>query len=194
MKEGIGLLLSYVLGSFPTAYIWVKKKKGEDIRKLGSGNIGATNAFRILGFPDGLYVLLIDVAKGMLAVILAYILGLKSWAPWFGLVAIVGHCFPVWLNFKGGKGVATAVGVFLILNPKMTILAILIGGITLLVSGYASMCSLVIVGLLPILSLYFNKTLFLLIPSLLAAALVFYQHRQNIKNLVKGTENKILWK
>jgi glycerol-3-phosphate acyltransferase PlsY len=193
----LALLASYALGSIPAAYI-AGKSRGVDLRKHGSGNLGATNVFRVLGPRIGTAVFLFDMAKGAIPVIYFARLADGVTPPTTltqvlcGIAAIAGHVRPLWLGFrKGGKGVATAAGVFLALAPVETLLALLVFGITLLASGYVSLGSLLAAVLLPVLILIRDGR-----PSLLAAVcigiavFVFWSHRANIGRLRQGTENR----
>jgi acyl phosphate:glycerol-3-phosphate acyltransferase len=118
MLFALSIILAYLLGSIPTAYIAGRLTRGEDIRKLGGGNMGAANAARELGLKVGIIVLVVDIAKGAGAVLIAKALGVPQiWVFLAGFAAVVGHCWPVWLKFWGGKGAATSIGVFLALAP-----------------------------------------------------------------------------
>ncbi|MDD5701725.1 MAG: glycerol-3-phosphate acyltransferase [Dehalococcoidales bacterium] len=118
MLEALTIIISYLLGSFPTAYIAGKLTHGVDIRRIGGGNMGALNAIREIGLATGLLVLLVDIAKGAGAVLIAKSLGVSPiWTYVAGFLAIIGHCWPVFLKFRGGKGAATAIGVYMALAP-----------------------------------------------------------------------------
>jgi acyl phosphate:glycerol-3-phosphate acyltransferase len=119
MLQALSIIIGYLLGSFPTAYIAGRIKRGVDIRQVGGGNMGALNAARELGLVMGSMVLLIDIVKGAGAILIARFLGVSEiWVFLAGLAAVVGHCWPVFLKFRGGKGAATAIGVFLAVAPK----------------------------------------------------------------------------
>jgi acyl phosphate:glycerol-3-phosphate acyltransferase len=125
MLEAAALILGYLLGALPTAYIAGRWKKGMDIRNMGGGNMGALNATRELGLPVGIVVLLVDIAKGAGTVLAAEALGLKPvWVYLAGSAAVIGHCWPVYLKFRGGKGAATAAGVLLALAPLPVVCAV----------------------------------------------------------------------
>lgn len=191
--EWLWPLAGYLAGSIPTGYLLVRTLKGQDIREFGSGNIGATNVGRILGKPWAVFVALFDMAKGGLVVLFALSAGVKS--PWVlavtALAGVVGHNYPVWLRFSGGKGVATSFGVLFFLDP----LATLIGGASwaLLVKGtrtvsLSSMVSLVIV----LLALWvLGSPLPYIYTALLLFLLSAWRHRENIRRLVEGTERKV---
>ena len=196
------LLIAYLLGSVPTGFL-VAKARGIDIRTVGSGNIGATNVFRILGKTAGALVLLADAAKGCLAVlVVARLVG--DWCypgagaqarEWFrlaaGVAAILGHNYTCWLHFKGGKGVATSAGVLVALIP----LALLIGlGIWLVVfalSRYVSLASISAALVLPFAAWALGESKTMIAVTAALAALAIYKHKANIKRLMNGTENRI---
>lgn len=196
MHPALAVALAYVAGSFPSAYL-AGKARGVDLRKHGSGNLGATNVIRVLGAKFGLVVFAIDVAKGALPVLLLPRYTVSPWPPvWIaiacGIAAIVGHTRPVFLLFsRGGKGVATAAGVFLALAPVQTLLTLIVFAVVLLSSGYVSMGSLIGASLLPILigvTLGPRSPVFAI--SVLVAAFVFWTHRANIARLRKGEEHR----
>ena len=136
LNEALSIIIAYLLGALPTAYIAGRLKLGADIRQRGGGNMGALNATRELGLKIGVVVLLIDIAKGVGAVLIAKYLGVSQiWVFLAGFAAVVGHCWPVYLKFKGGKGAATAIGVFLGLTPVPIACSI---PIALLVIGFTS--------------------------------------------------------
>lgn len=193
----LALLAAYAVGSIPAAYI-AGRSKGIDLRKHGSGNLGATNVFRVLGPRVGIAVFAFDMLKGAIPV-----LYFSRWvAPGIvsapvaqmlcGLAAIAGHVRPMWLGFgKGGKGVATAGGVFLALAPLETSLAIGGFAITLLASGYVSLGSMIAAVLLPVLLfLREGRPSPLFIVCVVIATFVFWTHRANIARLRQGTENR----
>ena len=196
MKLLFFIIIAYFLGSLPSG-VWIGKiAKNMDIRNYGSKNSGATNAYRILGVKYGFMVLFADAFKGFLAVALASAGGLSPNAlSIVALVVILGHSLSFFLAFKGGKGVATSLGVFLFLEPKVTFLLILIFVVVVFISRYISLGSIVAAGLLPILTFYFEvgkeKTNWLLILiTLILGSFVVYRHRSNIARLLEGTENK----
>lgn len=198
------VVIAYFLGSLPTGYL-VGRARGIDIRKEGSGNIGATNALRVLGPALGILVLLIDLAKGVAACYVAIwiprLLGGSGSEPGVdrmlilmlvgGLGAVLGHSFTCWLGFKGGKGVATATGVFLAVALKPTLVCAVIFILLVALTRYVSLASITAATCLPGLVYYFHRDIFLTALTLLAALLVIYRHRSNIQRLLKGTELKI---
>ena len=195
MHPAFAVVLSYVSGSIPAAYL-AGKWGGVDLRAHGSGNLGATNVLRVLGPRIGLLVFAVDIAKGALPVwLLPSLTGTtgdsRTWlAVGCGVAAIFGHIRPVFLGFgKGGKGVATACGVFLALAPLQTLLTLLIFVVVVLSSGYVSLASLTSAVALPVLiaaSLGARTPLFYV--SLLTTVFVFWTHRANIERLRAGTE------
>lgn len=196
------LLIAYLLGSIPTGYL-VAKARGVDIRTVGSGNIGATNVFRILGTPAGVFVLLADAAKGWAAVFfVARLLWGECGASaggqtleWFrlgaGVAAILGHNYTCWLRFKGGKGIATSAGVLLALVPMALLIALGVWIVVFALSRYVSLASICAAITLPFATGWRgeSKTLTIVISAL--AVLAIYKHKGNIQRLLNGTENRI---
>ena len=190
------LVLGYLFGSFPSGYVAGKIVKGVDIRTLGSGSTGATNVLRQIGKRAAITVFLIDVFKGVLSILVAkYFLLNDSWQVAIGLSTLIGHIWPVWLNWKGGKAVATGLGVFLGLSWQVGIatLGIFILMISLFrIVSLASVASALALPLIMFIS-FKNTSISLpfLIISLLAMVLVIWRHRENIVRLIKGKEPKI---
>jgi acyl phosphate:glycerol-3-phosphate acyltransferase len=190
------VIAAYFLGAIPTGYLIVKALKGTDIRKVGSGNIGATNVKRVLGFKWFLIVLAIDALKGFVPVTMAgLIFGEKyAYMPVLaGFAAIMGHTFTVFLNFKGGKGVATSVGVFLALAPLSLLTSMFVFIVLLLFFGYISLGSIVAAAMLPAFVYIYGEGGYLYLIQVLAlagAGFIIYKHKDNIKRLLNGTENK----
>ena len=203
-KLALTLVLSYLLGSVATA-VWVGKTfHNVDVREHGSGNAGATNVIRVLGWKTGIPVLLIDVFKGWLAAMLPLYMNLAEPGTtlltnlqiFAGLSAIFGNIFPVFAGFRGGKGVATVFGVLLALNPLLTISCFGVFVCVLLISGYVSLSSMSAGVAFPILLLLFFSTpsvLFRIFSILVAIALII-THRKNISRLLKGEESKLIRK
>lgn len=190
-------LVSYLLGSVPFGLVIAQLSGGLDVRKAGSGNIGATNVARVVGPAAGMFTLLLDAAKGWAAVWLAgrFTHGEASVMVLAGFFAMLGHCFPVWLRFRGGKGVATAAGVFAAFCPTAMLAALIL---FLLVVGfwrYVSLGSLAAAAAIPLLvyllwAPHFAPPASVTTASLAIAALVVYQHRGNIARLARGEEPK----
>ncbi len=194
-------IIAYFLGSIPFGYIVAKLFFKEDIRASGSGNIGATNAMRQFGTVVGVIVLLLDILKGVAAVLIAKHL-LPSGSPEIALsafFAIIGHVFPVWLGFKGGKGVAVAAGVFLALTPFTVLGALACFIIVVAISRYVSLGSLAAATALGISNTIIELKLdtpdyALLILIWIAVIMIFVMHRENIARLKNKNENKITFK
>ncbi len=198
------ILLAYLIGSIPTA-LWVGRIFFKiDIREHGSKNMGASNTFRVMGPVYGIVVLVIDMAKGFLAVQLASYLEVSGewytdqslWQLLLGLMSVIGHVFPLFAGFRGGKGVATLFGVVLAIQPWTALLSVLAFLIVVLLTRYISLGSLtgMIVFAACMWFAWTDTNVYLRWFSLLSAILVLYLHRSNIRRLVKGTENKIQWK
>lgn len=194
------LVTAYFLGSIPTAVWWGKRYYGIDVREFGSGNSGATNTFRVLGKKAGIPVLIIDIVKGILAVLLAHLSPFVFDSNQFvnlqlglGIAALVGHVFPIFAGFRGGKGVATILGIVICLTPLTSLMVLGIFLTSLLITRYVSLSSM-IAGLsfpffLNIVLKNQNQTL--LIFSLFVAALLLITHKKNISRLLKRQETKV---
>ncbi|HVS89033.1 MAG TPA: glycerol-3-phosphate 1-O-acyltransferase PlsY [Candidatus Acidoferrum sp.] len=191
------LLAAYFLGSIPFGLFLAKLLGGSDVRRAGSGNIGAANVGRVVGPLAGILTLLLDTAKGAAAVWLAARFTHESavWMMLAALAALVGHCFPVWLKFKGGKGVATALGVFLALCPLAALAALFLFALVVACWRYVSLGSISAAAAMPLL-MYFlwaphhAPPLIIAFGSLAAALLVVYKHGANIQRLMQGEEPK----
>lgn len=184
--------LSYLLGSIPTGILIAMLMGGPDPRSVGSGNIGATNVMRATGLLAGALTLLGDVLKGVIPVLLGlYIFGSILGVSLLALASFLGHLFSVFLGFKGGKGVATAAGVFLVISPLVVLIDGIIFGLVVYISGYVSLGSLTAVALLPILITHFQATRGYLPLAVVIGALVIVKHAGNIKRLIQGKENPV---
>src|SRR5580700_1581519 len=188
---------TYLLGSMPFGLLLGKLFAAADVRKSGSGNIGATNVARVAGPLAGILTLLLDAAKGSLAVLLAARLTNDSalWMMIAGLCALVGHCFPIWLGFHGGKGVATAAGVFLVLCPPAFLGAAILFVLVVAYWRYVSLGSMSAAAAMPLLIYFFwaphhAPPYAVTFGSLAAALLIVYKHDGNIQRLVQGDEPK----
>ena len=179
----IVLVGAYLLGSFPTAYYVLKESQGLDIRKVGSGNVGSTNAVRIMGLPLGLLVFIADVLKGLIPALLGKWIGGEAMAIFAGLASLVGHIYPVWLQFKGGKGVATALGVALALFPWLGVFGFATWGITLLLTDCVAVGSVGAATALGAMVLVTAQPLPYKIAYALMALLVIWKHRNNFTSL-----------
>lgn len=186
-------LASYAMGSIPTGYWLGLAWRGIDVRRHGSGNLGATNVFRVLGPVAGATTLLIDILKGWLPVFVA-----RAWWPdgthWpllAGIAAVLGHTTSPWVGFRGGKGVATAAGMFLALMPWATLGAVAVFGLAMKGSGYVSLGSLLAAATLAVLAQVSPHEPAVRAAAAAIAILVFWTHRQNMRRLLNGTENRI---
>ncbi len=196
IKLLISLIIAYFIGSTPTGVIIGIKFKGLDIRKYGSKNTGATNAYRVLGKKFGIVVLLADALKGWIPVFMAGVFGFNGWQLiLIGIMTIIGHTFSPFLKFKGGKGVATSLGVFLYLVPNIIIILLVVFLLVAFITKYVSLASISVAGLFPILVLFmpikeelgkWNMFWF----SLAIGLFVIFKHKSNIDRLLKGKENK----
>ncbi len=195
-------ILAYILGSIPTSYLMGKFIKKIDIRDFGSGNVGATNALRVLGTKIGIITLIIDIGKGILAVFMGKIIVAEPSnivLIAFGLFAILGHIFTIFLKFKGGKGVATSAGVFIALSPLAVGIALIVFVLTVWISKYVSLGSILAALVLFLVELYLNIThsfenIELLIFIFVIAAFIIIRHKSNIKRILAGNENKLSFK
>jgi len=198
-------ICSYLVGSVPFGYLLVRLVRGQDIRDSGSGNIGATNVAR--SSPGlGLLTLLLDAGKGMLAVFLALLIH-SRWAESradeslllcvAALFAILGHMFPAWLNFRGGKGVATALGSFVLIAPRAVLVSAVIFVVIVAVFRYVSLASIIAVALFPLLVWRINAHA--IAPGAIAvmggaSVLIVARHHENIRRLLAGTESRFRWR
>lgn len=193
MKFIITILTGYLIGCFSSAYFVGKISKGIDIRLHGSGNAGATNALRVMGLRLGAITFLLDALKGIVAVIIGRLIMGYNGALICGFLAVVGHNWPVFLQFKGGKGVATSIGVLASLHLPSALLAAPVAIILILITKYVSLGSLVFLASVPITYALtagdFKKQYFVL--ALLLALLSIIRHKKNIERLLAGNENKI---
>lgn len=191
--EGILLIVGgYLLGSIPTGMILARLFSATDIRHAGSGNIGATNVYRVLGAKLGVITLVGDVLKGVLPVFLARsFLGAEVWVASVACSTFLGHLYPLFLRFRGGKGVATALGVFLVIAPLATAGAAIVFVAVVMRWKYVSLGSLTASAALPLFLGAGNYPLVYGVLSLLTGALIFYRHRDNIKRLREGAEKKL---
>lgn len=202
----LALPIAYLLGSIPFGYLIVKLTRGADVRQTGSGGTGATNVSRRAGKLAGIATLLLDAVKGAAAVFVA-----AKWCDWFppdwiaadwivlgsAVAAIAGHIFPVWLRFRGGKGVATGAGVFLVLHPIAVLCAGVVFIIVVVLTRYVSLGSIIGAGVIPLavwlLHVFVRRDLGfapMLIGTTVGALLIIFAHRGNIARLVNGTEPK----
>jgi glycerol-3-phosphate acyltransferase PlsY len=192
MTSLLYLLTTYLVGAIPFGVIVSLAVSGRDVRKQGSGNIGATNVSRLMGKKWGLFVLFLDGLKGFLVVMLAY---------WFfsrdlilpslgGLMAVIGHCFPIYLKFKGGKGVATALGVIAALSPMILGICCVVFALAMLITRRVSAGSLAAAAALPVAAFVISPRQISVPVATVMTILIWWKHRENIKRLVRGQEPK----
>jgi glycerol-3-phosphate acyltransferase PlsY len=187
-------IVSYFIGSIPTGFLWAKSR-GIDIRKVGSGNIGATNVMRTLGKGPGITVLVIDAAKGFLPVWLAPRVFPDAGTVWLHIVCcvsvIAGHNWTCWLKFKGGKGIATSAGAVLAFLPWPLLCVLAVWLVVFGLSRYVSLASICAALALPMATWFVEKDKTLLVFTAIVGALAIYKHKSNIQRLLAGTENRI---
>lgn len=193
MQIALLLLLAYLLGAIPTGLIVGKLFFNKDIRKFGSGNLGATNTFRVLGKKAGIFVTVFDVAKGVIPAIFPIIYDLDIHGIWFGLAAIIGHVYPIYLKFKGGKAVATSAGVILGVNPAVFLIIAVIFFTLLFTTRMVSLTS-ILTSIGNFITTLFFDDIILQIISFLIMLLIIIRHSSNIKRIISGTEPKIQFK
>lgn len=201
MKEVILIFIAYLIGSIPTALIISRYFFKIDIREYGSGNMGATNTFRILGSKFGTIVMVGDMLKGVFAVALYHFLPYyltneldrTNFMLGLGIAAVVGHIYPIWAQFKGGKGVATLFGMVLAIQPVVAINCVAVFVAVLFLTRYVSLSSIIAGVALPILVLwiYNEKEVFYRVFAVAVAALILLTHQKNIGRLLKGNENRV---
>lgn len=194
------VLSAYLIGSIPTGFLIAQILKGVDIRSAGSKNVGATNVYRVAGKLPGFLTLLIDIGKGVLAVTLVanfyysfmQELDYDFYRAFIGLTTVCGHIWPIFLKFKGGKGVATTIGVTSFLAPLELALSLVVWLTVFIPTNYVSLGSLAFGISLPIFSIIFNQSIYTVIFCVTICVLNTYKHKENIKRLLKGEENKTI--
>lgn len=196
MSIVIGLVFvvaAYLIGNLNFAYILVKFLKNEDVRNYGSGNAGTTNVLRVMGKNVAIPVFLLDALKGCLVVVIGrYVLSLNEVFLVLGGIAVVaGHNWPAFLQFRGGKGTATSLGVFLTYDWEVAIIAIMIGLIVLAIWKMVSLTSMVGMTMLPIFALLFGRTVTEVIFAVVLCLFSLFQHRKNIGRIIQGRESKL---
>jgi glycerol-3-phosphate acyltransferase PlsY len=201
MNEPILVILAYLIGSIPTS-VWISKAIFNiDIRDYGSGNPGATNTFRVLGSKWGSLVMIVDVTKGAIAtslyVLIPYYLtnelARTNFMIVLGLASVIGHIFPIWAGFRGGKGVATILGMALAIQPIVALLCLLVFLFTLITTRFVSLSSLIagVAFMVLILFIFNEKETMYRLFGIIVALMVIITHQKNISRLLKGTENKV---
>ena len=190
----ISLTTAYLLGSIPFGYLLVRTFQHQDIRKTGSGNIGATNVLRSGAKGLGIATLLLDLGKACAAVWIAMLIapGNYDLAVASGVAAVVGHVFPVWLGFRGGKGVASALGVFLALTWPSALCILSVFIVVVMLTRFVSLASIIAAATLPFFAYYFvpERTPIVMAGFLFIAVLIIAKHHQNIRRLLDGTESR----
>ena len=186
------IIAAYLIGAIPTGVILTRLAGGEDIRNAGSGNIGATNVYRVAGRKLGVITLIGDCLKGAVPTLLAQqtFHFPETGVALVALAAFIGHCYPVYLGFKGGKGVATALGIFLVLSPLSVLCVLFVFVLILWQWRYISLASISSAASIPPLVLLFERSFPLFVATLLIAGIVIWRHKGNIELLRCGTENK----
>ncbi len=186
------ILAAYLIGAIPTGVILTRLVGGEDIRSAGSGNIGATNVYRVAGRKLGLITLVGDCLKGVIPLLIGqYGFSLTEIGiAMVALAAFIGHCYPVYLGFKGGKGVATALGIFLVLSPMSVLCLLGIFGVILWKWRYISLASISAAASVPLLVFFFESSVPYVVATFIIAVLVIWKHSANIERLRNGSENK----
>jgi glycerol-3-phosphate acyltransferase PlsY len=194
LEKGVKIILlslaGFLIGSIPTGQI-IARSRGIDLQQTGSGNIGATNVLRTTGKLPALFTLVGDMAKGMAAVLLARYVGVGTWYEGIiGIIAVLGHNFSIFLNFRGGKGVATSLGVLLAYTPWSGLVTIFLWLMTVVITRYSSLGAIVSFGALPLTVFLFDtKEKFPI--SLILSIILLMRHKDNIRRLIQGTESKV---
>lgn len=187
------LIAAYLLGAIPTSYIVARVAKGIDLREHGSGNLGATNTYRVLGWAAAIPVFVLDIAKGWFPTAMFPLWDGQAspyWALAYGSAAIVGHMFSIFVGFRGGKGVATSAGMLLALAPVATLVGLLAWLLVVFLTGYVSLGSITAAALVPLVVAATQGTGPVLWLCLVLAAFIIWAHRSNIRRLRAGTENR----
>lgn len=184
-------VIGYFLGNISSSYLVGKLTAKIDVREHGSGNLGATNVYRVLGFKAGAIVFLADALKGLVATLIGLWIKGDVGGLIGGIAAVAGHNWPFLLEFKGGKGIATSFGSIVILFPLISLILLIVEVLVIAFTGYVSLASITVAVLFPILVIAFRYSIQHIIGALLLAILAVYRHRSNISRLLKGQENKI---
>jgi glycerol-3-phosphate acyltransferase PlsY len=187
------LIITYLLGSIPFGLI-ISKLFGKDIRKEGSGNIGATNVTRVLGKRAGLLVLILDMLKGFLPIYIAKSIFDTKLVSLLAIASVIGHCFSIFLKFKGGKGVATAIGVLFALSSKTALIVIMFWFGVFLVSGYVSLASMLSASISWVIINFIENNIYYTYTAFIIGLIIILKHKDNLDRLLKGTEYRFLHK
>ncbi|WP_456465944.1 glycerol-3-phosphate 1-O-acyltransferase PlsY [Persephonella sp.] len=191
--ELLFILLTYFVASIPFGFI-VGKLSGKDITKEGSGNIGATNVVRTIGKKAGIFVLLLDALKGFIPVYISKIYFDDLIVAVVAVVAVFGHCYSIFMKFKGGKGVATGIGVLIALSPKVALITITLWLGIFLTTGYVFLASVISAFLSWIMMTYIELNYYYTIAALISSMIIVYKHSSNIERFLKGTESRFIYK
>jgi len=192
MEYVIFAIIAYLFGSIPSALIVGKVGYGLDIREQGSGNLGATNTFRVLGIKAGSIVVLSDILKGTVATLVPLLFDVDVYRLIIGIFAVIGHTYPIFARFKGGKAVATSGGIILGVSPLLFIIMVLTFLLSLYISKYVSLSSM-ITGIVSFIVSLFIRDIGIIIVIASLTIFVFYRHKENIKRIKNKTEPKITW-
>ncbi|WP_404452736.1 glycerol-3-phosphate 1-O-acyltransferase PlsY [Virgibacillus necropolis] len=193
MEYVLFAIIAYLLGSIPSALIVGKVGFKIDIREHGSGNLGATNTFRVLGIKAGIIVTLTDILKGTIATLIPLLVDVDIYRLVIGLFAVVGHTYPLFAKFKGGKAVATSGGIILGVSPFLFLSIVIAFLLTLYISKYVSLSSIITGIVTVVAAVLLQEDIGLIIVSCVLAIFVSYRHKDNIKRIRNGTEPKITW-
>ncbi len=187
------IVISYLVGSFSSAYFVGKYFKKIDIRNHGSGNAGATNALRIMGKKLGVITFLLDFFKGIIAVNIGILISGYDGGLVAAIFTVIGHNYPIFLNFKGGKGIATTIATLAVLEFPITLISVIVGVFVAAIFKYVSLGSLVFLSTLFVLSIFGTKEFYIYrtLTILFLMILGYYRHKENIKRLISGTENRL---
>ena len=187
----LALLCGYFIGNFSPSYLFVKKIKHTDIRDYGSGNAGATNAIRVLGFKTGLVVFVLDMMKGAGAVLLGRLVAGDLGVVMGALGVVLGHNFPVLLGFRGGKGVAATAGIVLAISPISFLVIAMVFLLIIATTHIVSLASILVGILIPFTFYYFQQPSYFVILGIILCALILLRHHSNIRRLLEGNESKL---
>ena len=191
MEHLLALAVAYLVGSIPFAYL-LSRRRGIDLRDVGSGNVGASNVLRTSGVTAAVLAMLLDASKGVLAVIVAQRVAPGAATPMAaGLASVIGHIYPVWLRFRGGKGVATAAGVFGVMTPGSLVIAGVVFLLAVWITRFVSVGSIAAAVTLAIITAATDAPAVVSIGAALIAAIIVYRHRANLTRLIAGTERRI---
>lgn len=185
------LILAYLIGSIPFSLIIGRLFKGIDIRDHGSGNVGATNVLRTVGKKEAALALIADMLKGVLPVLLAIFVLEDFWIAATAVLVVLGHVFPVFAGFKGGKGVATSLGALIVIIPTAVIISVIVWFLVLAVFRYASLASIIAAVALPTACWGLNSPLAFTTAASINSVIIILKHTGNIKRLIAGTESKV---